>query len=113
VDGGAVPGPIAAAPVARDHGGPQRWLGAPVGGIDGRRIQQEGEERGEFYNEMRREPLHIGHGPWLIEALIHTILEMPAGDGKAARGHAPRVVGPQEPTASEQTRETRLGGRRA
>src|SRR5712691_9036958 len=64
--------------------------------------------------------------------LIHAILQMPAGDGKAVCGHAPRVVtiaqrerlleqrahdaheggarmiGLQQPTASEQMRETRL-----
>jgi len=31
--GGTMPGPIAAAHFARDHGGPQRLLGAPIRGI--------------------------------------------------------------------------------
>lgn len=133
--GGPVPGPIAAAHFARDHGGPQRLLGAPIRGIDGRRIEQEGEERREFKSEVRREPLDIRHRAGMIETAIDAIQQVPAGDGETVRGDAPRVVaiaqcerllehrahgvheararmiGLQQPTASEQMRETRLMNR--
>jgi hypothetical protein len=81
---------------------------------------------------MRREPLHVGDGPRLIEMPIHAMLQMPPSDGQTVRGDAPRAVviaqrervleqhahgvheagarmiGLQQPTASEQVRETRL-----
>ena len=130
--GSTVPGPIAAAHFSRDHGGPQRLLGAPIRGIDGHRIEQEGEERREFNSEMRREPLDIRDRAGMIETAIDAIHQVPAGDGETVRGDAPRVVaiaqrerllehrahgvhetgarmiGLQQPTASEQMRETRL-----
>jgi hypothetical protein len=46
--GGPVPEAVAAAHFARDHSGPQGLRGAPIRGIDGHRIEQEGEERREF-----------------------------------------------------------------
>lgn len=130
--GGTVPGPIAAAHFARDHGGAERLLGPPIRGIDGRWIKQEREDRREFTGEMRREPLDVRHRAGMIETAIEAIHQMPAGDGEPVRGDAPRVVaiaqrerllehraygvheagarmiGLQQPTASEQMRETRL-----
>ena len=132
LSGGTVPGAIAAAHFARDHGGPQRLLGAPIRGIDGHRIEQEGEERREFKSEMRREPLDIRHRARMIETAIDAIQQVATGDGETVRGDMPRVVtiaqrerllehrahgvheasarmvGLQQPTASEQVRETRL-----
>jgi hypothetical protein len=126
------PGPVAATDFARDHCGPQRLLGAPIRGIDGRRIEQESEERREFDGEMRREPLHIRHRTGLVEAPIDAIHQVPARDGEAVsrdasravaipqgerllkrRAHGgheagARMIGLQQPTASEQMRETGL-----
>jgi hypothetical protein len=128
--GGAVPGPIAAAHFACDYGGPQRLLGAPVRGIDGHRIEQEGEERWEFNGEMRRESLDSRHRAGMIETAIEAIHQMPPGDGETVRGDAPpvvaiaqrerlveqrahgvheagaRMIGLQQSAASEQMRDT-------
>ena len=130
--GGAAPGPIAAADLARDDGGPDGVFGAPVGGVDGLRVVEEGEQRGPFGSQMRGEAPHVGewtrvgHPPG--EALDERV-EV-GGRERAGATAGPqfegalqvgldvgddatvRMVGSQQPTAAEQVRETSLVGGR-
>jgi len=122
----------AAAHFARDDGGAQCVLGAPVGGIE-RRIEEEAEDGLEFGPQMRREAAGIGESAGsrrdqLIEAVdvvaarhreamvrdLPGALPSPRGERGLQQGlHARRkrmirMVEHHRATAAEQMRETGL-----
>ena len=76
---------VAATDLARDHGGTQRLLSAPVGGIDRRGIEQKREQRGPLDREMGREAPHVCGSAGMIEKRIQTGKQLAARHGEAMR----------------------------
>ena len=81
----ATRGAIAAADFPCDDGRAQGVFGTPVGGVDGRRLEHKGEDRGEFGGEMRRKGLGNASTTGMIDEGIELILQMTARDGDTGR----------------------------
>lgn len=77
--GGAIP----AADFARDHGGPQRVFGAPIGGVDGVGLEQKREHRWKLDGEMRGEIARDAASARPIDEGIELIVQMTTGHGEA------------------------------
>ena len=87
----ATQGAIPAADFACDDGRSQGVLGAPVGGVDDIRLEQEREDRGEFNGEMRRELLGDAAAAGAIDEGIELILQMTTRHGDPMRRHLVRA----------------------
>jgi transposase IS66 family protein len=126
-----MPGPIPTPDFARDDDGPEGLLGPPVGGVD-RRVEEKTPDGGKLTREVSTKSLDVWDGTGLRKPVAETGDEMATGDGEAMCGdgagamaiaqrqrvlqHAlhvadepsARIIDPQQSTATQQMRETRL-----
>ena len=86
----AASGAIASTDFAGDDRRPQRVFGAPIGRVDGIRLEEKGEDRGKFDREMRGKSARDVGGSRTVEEGIESVLQMPASHRDAMRGD--RVV---------------------
>ena len=110
--GGAAGRAIAAGHLPVDHGGPQRLLGAPIGGVYGW-IEEESKDSRQFDRQMPGEALQCGRAHRRIHQIRELVEESPARNRGPVGGHVTGVAPVADRERLLQDRVDMLGPRGA